>query len=87
MDAHYKPFADLIKERGYKTVVEIGTAYAGNAYHLLQNVQIDRLTCIDPYLFIPLCRGLFARKNTIRCFSSRLIGLTLESRIYMAHDQ
>lgn len=63
LDAHYKPFADLIKERGYKTVVEIGTAYAGNAYHLLQNVEIDRLTCIDPYLFYPAMPGFVCQEE------------------------
>lgn len=63
LDAHYSPFAQLIKDRDYKTVVEIGTAYAGNAFHLLQNVQIDKLTCIDPYKFYPAMPGFICQEE------------------------
>lgn len=63
LTAHYKPFADLVKERGYKTVVEVGTAYAGNAFHILQNVQVDKLTCVDPYLFYPAMPGFVCQEE------------------------
>jgi hypothetical protein len=63
LEAHYKPLANLIKESGYKNIIEIGTAYAGNAYHLLSNVEIDKLTCIDPYVFYPAMPGFTCQKE------------------------
>lgn len=63
LNAHYKPFAQLVRDRGYKTVIEVGTAYAGNAYHLLTTTAIDKLTCIDPYLFYPAMPGFVGQEE------------------------
>jgi hypothetical protein len=48
LTAHYEPLASLINERGYRSVIEIGTAYAGNAFYLLWNTNIDNLISIRP---------------------------------------
>jgi predicted O-methyltransferase YrrM len=63
LTAHYKPLAQFLKERGYKTGIEIGTAYGGNAYHLLQNTELDNLTCIDPYLYYPAMPGFSCQEE------------------------
>lgn len=63
LDAHYKPLAQLINDRHYKTVIEVGTAYAGNALHLLQTTEIEKLTCIDPYLFYPAMPGFVCQEE------------------------
>lgn len=63
LTAHYQPLAQLIKERGYKTGVEVGTAYAGNALHLLQNVELESLICIDPYLYYPAMPGFTCQEE------------------------
>lgn len=57
LTAHYKPLADLINSRNYKSITEVGTAYGGNAFHLLANTSIDRIICVDPYLFYPAMPG------------------------------
>lgn len=51
LPAHYKPLAELVKSRGYKTGIEIGCAYGNNAEYLLNNTDIEFLICIDPYIF------------------------------------
>jgi hypothetical protein len=51
LPAHYKPLAELVKSRGYKTGIEIGCAYGNNAEYLLNNTDIELLICIDPYIF------------------------------------
>lgn len=63
LTAHYQPLAQFVKERGYKTGVEVGTAYAGNAYHLLQNTELDSLICIDPYLYYPAMPGFTCQEE------------------------
>jgi hypothetical protein len=63
LTAHYKPLAQLVKLRGYKTGVEVGTAYAGNALHLLQNTELDSLVCVDPYLFYPAMPGFTCQEE------------------------
>jgi len=63
LTAHYQPLAQLIKERGYKTGVEVGTAYGGNAFHLLQNSELDSLICIDPYIFYPAMPGFTCQEE------------------------
>lgn len=63
LTAHYKPLADLINQRGYKTVIEIGTAYAGNAFHLLSNTEIKRLICVDPYIYYPAMPGFTCQEE------------------------
>lgn len=63
LEAHYKPFAQLVADRQYKNIVEVGTAYAGNVYHLLSTVKVDKLTCIDPYIFYPAMPGFTCQKE------------------------
>lgn len=63
LTAHYKPFAQLVKERNYKTVIEVGTAYAGNAFHLLSNTDIMLMACIDPYLYYPAMPGFTCQEE------------------------
>ncbi len=64
LDAHYKPFAQLVKERGYSSIIEIGTAYAGNSFHLLSNVEcVMELICVDPYLFYPAMPGFICQEE------------------------
>jgi len=72
LEAHYKPLAQLIKEQGYKRIVEIGTAYGGNAYHLLSTTDIDSLICIDPYIFYPEMPGFICQEeyDTLYQFAS-----------------
>jgi predicted O-methyltransferase YrrM len=61
--AHYKPLANLINERGYKTIIEIGTAYAGNASYIIDNCDINRITCIDPYKYYPAMPGFSCQEE------------------------
>src|SRR5690242_10486433 len=61
--AHYKPMEKFIKERGYKTGIEIGTAYGGLANHLLSTCELDLLITIDPYKFYPDMPGLFDQED------------------------
>lgn len=86
LTAHYKPLADLINERNYKSVIEIGTAYAGNAFHLLSNTNIERLICIDPYKYYPAMPGFICQdeydtlfqfaKNRLRFLPAEFIRLS-----------
>src|SRR5688572_9656796 len=62
LTAHYIPLSDLVKERGYKTGVEVGTAYGGNAFHLLSNVELERV-CVDPYVFYPAMPGFTCQEE------------------------
>lgn len=57
--AHYWPLSNYIKGKGYKTGIEIGTAYGGCANHLLTHCDLERLICIDPYKYYPDMPGLF----------------------------
>lgn len=61
--AHYKPLAELINQRKFKTVIEIGTAYAGNAFHLLSNTEIESLICVDPYRFYAAMPGFINQEE------------------------
>lgn len=63
VEAHYRPLARLINERGYKHIIEVGTAYAGNAEHLLITTKIDKLTCVDPYRFYPAMPGFTCQEE------------------------
>lgn len=76
LNAHYKPFAQLVRDRGYKTVIEVGTAYAGNAYHLLTTTAIDKLTCIDPYLFYPAMPGFVCQEEYDTLFKFATVRLS-----------
>lgn len=61
--AHYKPMEAFIKERNYKTGIEIGTAYGGLANHLLSTCELDLLITIDPYKYYPDMPGLFDQED------------------------
>lgn len=63
LTAHYRPLADLINQRDYKSVIEIGTAYGGNAAYMLTNTEIMHLTCIDPYLYYPAMPGFICQEE------------------------
>lgn len=71
LTAHYKPLANLINERGYKRIIEIGTAYASNAHYMLSNTNIDHLITIDPYLYYPAMPGFTCQEeyDTLRDFA------------------
>jgi hypothetical protein len=55
---HYWPLSNYINSKGYKTGIEIGTAYGGCANHLLTHCNLERLTCVDPYKYYPDMPGL-----------------------------
>lgn len=63
LGAHYKPLARLVKDNGYKNIVEVGTAYAGNSMHLLSTVSIQKLICIDPYIYYPAMPGFTCQEE------------------------
>jgi hypothetical protein len=69
LTAYYKPLANLINERGYKTMVEVGTAYGGNAYHIMTNTAIERLLCIDPYRYYPAMPGFTCQEEYDRLWA------------------
>lgn len=80
LTAHYKPLTNLVSEHRYKSVIEIGTAYAGNAYYMLTHADVLDFICIDPYKYYVAMPGFtcqeeydtlfqFARKR-IREFSA-----------------
>lgn len=77
LEAHYKPLANLINDRGYKSIIEIGTAYGGNALHLLNNTNIEDLICIDPYIFYPAMPGFTCQEeyDTLYQFAQSRIGV------------
>ena len=56
---YYLPMEKFIKERNYKRIVEVGTAYGGLANHLLSTCEIELFITIDPYKFYPDMPGLF----------------------------
>lgn len=63
MGAHYRPLAELIESRQYKHIVEVGTAYGGNALHMLLHTDIDKLVCIDPYIYYPAMPGFTCQEE------------------------
>jgi len=63
LTAHYKPLAELVNERGYKSVIEIGTAYGGNSYYMLSNTKIEHLMTIDPYIYYPAMPGFICQEE------------------------
>jgi hypothetical protein len=70
--AHYKPLAELVHDRDYRTIIEVGTAYGGNAFHLLlMNIRIASLICIDPYQYYPAMPGFVCQEeyNTLFQFA------------------
>lgn len=84
LEAHYKPFTQLVADRGYKNIVEVGTAYAGNVYHLLSTVKVDKLVCIDPYIFYPAMPGFTCQKeyDTLHQFASNRLAPWPQAEIW-----
>jgi hypothetical protein len=60
---HYWPLSNYINSKGYKTGIEIGTAYGGCANHLLTHCNLERLICVDPYKYYPDMPGLFGQDD------------------------
>lgn len=48
---YYDVLPEVIKNHGYKTVVEVGVALGGHAEAILKNTEIDAYFGIDPYLY------------------------------------
>jgi hypothetical protein len=86
LEAHYKPFAQLVADREFKNIVEVGTAYAGNVYHLLSTVKIDKLVCVDPYVFYPAMPGFTCQKeyDTLYQFASNRLAPWPQAAIWRA---
>jgi Methyltransferase domain len=61
LTAHYIPLAQLVI--GYKTMIEVGTAYGGNAFHLLSNTKLETLVCVDPYTYYPAMPGFTCQEE------------------------
>jgi len=81
LTAHYKPLARLVNDRGYKTIVEIGTAYAGNALHLLSNTEIESLVCVDPYKYYPAMPGFSCQEEYDTLFKFALNRIANDDRV------
>lgn len=86
LEAHYKPFSQLVADREYKNIVEVGTAYAGNVYHLLSTVKVDKLVCIDPYIFYPAMPGFTCQNeyDTLHHFASNRLAPWPQAEIWRA---
>jgi hypothetical protein len=84
LEAHYKPFAKLVAEMEYRNIVEVGTAYGGNAYHLLSSAKVDILTCIDPYIFYPAMPGFTCQEeyDTLHQFASNRLAPWPQAEIW-----
>lgn len=89
LTAHYKPLANFIKERKYKRIAEIGTAYAGNAFHLLSEVNIDSLICVDPYLLYPEMPGFTCQEeyDTLYQFALNRLKLYVHAELWRVSSQ
>jgi hypothetical protein len=59
LHCYYWQLSNYINSKGYKTGIEVGTAYGGCANHLLTHCNLERLICVDPYKYYPDMPGLF----------------------------
>ena len=59
LHCYYWQLSNYINSKGYKTGIEIGTAYGGCANHLLTECKLEKLICVDPYKYYPDMPGLF----------------------------
>src|SRR6187399_3017638 len=59
LHCYYWQLSNYINSKGYKTGIEIGTAYGGCANHLLTHCNLEKLICVDPYKYYPDMPGLF----------------------------
>lgn len=60
---HYKPLSNLINQRGFKDVIEIGCAYGNLAEHILLNCEIENLWSVDPYKAYPQMPGISTQSD------------------------
>jgi len=63
LHCYYWQLSNYINSKGYKTGIEVGTAYGGCANHLLTNCNLERLICVDPYKYYPDMPGLFDQSD------------------------
>src|SRR6187402_2480900 len=63
LHCYYWQLSNYINSKGYKTGIEIGTAYGGCANHLLTECKLERLICVDPYKYYPDMPGLFDQSD------------------------
>jgi len=63
LHCYYWQLSNYINSKGYKTGIEIGTAYGGCANHLLTHCNLERLICVDPYKYYPDMPGLFDQSD------------------------
>jgi len=63
LHCYYWHLSNYINSKGFKTGIEIGTAYGGCANHLLLNCDLKELICIDPYKAYPDMPGLFDQSD------------------------
>ena len=90
LHCYYWQLSNYINSKGYKTGIEIGTAYGGCANHLLTECNLERLICVDPYKYYPDMPGLFdqddydrLRKQTyerLGVYIPRYLPLILDSK-------
>jgi hypothetical protein len=78
LTAHYKPLARLVNERGYRHIIEVGTAYGGNAEHLLIATKIKKLICVDPYQYYPAMPGFTCQQEYDTLYQFALKRLRIE---------
>ncbi len=63
LHCYYWQLSNYINSKGYKTGIEIGTAYGGCANHLLTQCNLEKLICVDPYKYYPDMPGLFDQSD------------------------
>jgi len=63
LHCYYWQLSNYINSKGYKTGIEIGTAYGGCANHLLTECKLEKLICVDPYKYYPDMPGLFDQSD------------------------
>src|SRR6188768_379749 len=63
LHCYYWQLSNYINSKGYKTGIEIGTAYGGCANHLLTHCNLEKLICVDPYKYYPDMPGLFDQSD------------------------
>ena len=66
LHCYYWQLSNYISSKGFKTGIEIGTAYGGCANHLLTECKLERLYCVDPFKFYPDMPGLFDQDDYTR---------------------
>ena len=63
LHCYYWQLSNYISSKGFKTGIEIGTAYGGCANHLLTECDLNTLILVDPYEYYPDMPGLFDQSD------------------------